>query len=43
MADRMSVSEAAEALGITRDAVYKRVERNKISHERDADYSYTCM
>lgn len=37
MADRMSVSEAAEALGITRDAVYKRVERNKIRHEKDAD------
>jgi excisionase family DNA binding protein len=37
MADRMSVSEAAEALGITRDAVYKRVERNKMRHEKDAD------
>jgi excisionase family DNA binding protein len=37
MADRMSVSEAAEALGITRDAVYKRVERNKIRHDKDAD------
>ena len=37
MADRMTVAEAAEALGITRDAVYKRVERNKIRHERDAD------
>jgi excisionase family DNA binding protein len=37
MADRMTVSEAADALGITRDAVYKRVERNKIRHERDAD------
>ena len=33
----MSVSEAAEVLGITRDAVYKRVERDKIRHEKDAD------
>jgi len=37
MTDRMTVAEAADALGITRDAVYKRVERNKIRHERDAD------
>src|SRR5215212_7586710 len=37
MADRLTVAEAADALGITRDAVYKRVERNKIRHERDAD------
>jgi excisionase family DNA binding protein len=37
MADRMTVSEAAVALGISRDAVYKRIERNKIDHERDAD------
>jgi excisionase family DNA binding protein len=37
MADKMSVAEAAEALGITRDAVYKRVERNKIRHERSSD------
>jgi excisionase family DNA binding protein len=37
MADRITVAEAAEVLGITRDAVYKRVERNKIRHERDAD------
>jgi excisionase family DNA binding protein len=37
MADRMTVAEAAEVLGITRDAVYKRVERNKIRYERDAD------
>src|SRR5829696_2861129 len=37
MADRMTVSEAAAALGISRDAVYKRIERNKIDHERDAD------
>jgi excisionase family DNA binding protein len=37
MADRITVAEAAEVLGITRDAVYKRVERNKIRYERDAD------
>jgi excisionase family DNA binding protein len=37
MADKLTVSEAAEALGITRDAVYKRIERDKIRHERDAD------
>src|SRR5215218_8282392 len=37
MADKLTVAEAADALGITRDAVYKRVERNKIRHERDAD------
>src|SRR5215203_1178682 len=37
MADRLTVAGAADALGITRDAVYKRVERNKIRHERDAD------
>src|SRR5215217_2597775 len=37
MADRLTVAEAADALRITRDAVYKRVERNKIRHERDAD------
>src|SRR5215208_805424 len=37
MADRITVAEAAEVLGITRDAVYKRVERNKIRHEKDAD------
>ena len=35
--DRLTVPEAAEALGISQDAVYKRVERNKIVHERDAD------
>jgi excisionase family DNA binding protein len=37
MADRLTVAEAADALGITRDAVYKRIERDKIRHERDAD------
>ena len=37
MADRMTVPEAADALGITRDAVYKRIERGKIEHERMAD------
>ncbi len=37
MADKLTVAEAAEALGISRDAVYKRIERNKIRHERDSD------
>jgi excisionase family DNA binding protein len=37
MADRMTVPEAADALGITRDAVYKRIDRGKIEHERTAD------
>ncbi len=36
-ADRLTVPEAAEALGISQDAVYKRVERNKIRYERDQD------
>lgn len=35
--DRLTVPEAAERLGISQDAVYKRVERNKIRHERDQD------
>ena len=37
MADKMTAAEAAEALGITRDAVYKRVERDKIRHEKSSD------
>ncbi len=37
MADKFTVAEAAAALGISRDAVYKRIERDKIRHERDAD------
>jgi predicted transcriptional regulator len=39
-------TEIADALGITRDAVYKRVEHNKIRHEKDADgelYVYVEM
>jgi len=31
----LSVAEAAAALGITTDAVYKRVERGKIRHDHD--------
>jgi hypothetical protein len=37
MTDRLSVAEAAEALVASRDAVFKRIERNKISHERGSD------
>jgi excisionase family DNA binding protein len=36
MPDKLTVSEAASRLGISQDAVYKRIERNKIRHERDA-------
>jgi hypothetical protein len=33
--DRMSVAEAARALGISQDAVRKRIARGTISHDRD--------
>ena len=35
--DRLTVPEAAERLGITRDAVYKRIQRNQIPWEKDSD------
>jgi excisionase family DNA binding protein len=38
--DAMSVSEAAEFLGVTEDAVRKRIHRGKISYERDRDGRY---
>jgi excisionase family DNA binding protein len=31
---RLSVSEAAEALGVTRDAIHKRITRGSIRHEK---------
>jgi hypothetical protein len=34
---RVSVQEAAEQLGTTVDAIRKRVQRNTIRHEKDAD------
>jgi excisionase family DNA binding protein len=36
----MSVSEAAEFLGVTEDAVRKRIHRGKIAYERDQDGRY---
>jgi excisionase family DNA binding protein len=38
--DAMSVSEAAEFLGVTEDAVRKRIHRGKIAYERDQDGRY---
>jgi excisionase family DNA binding protein len=35
--ERLSVSEAAEALGVTRDAVHKRINRGTIRHEKGED------
>ena len=38
--DAMSVPEAAEFLGVTEDAVRKRIHRGKISYERDPEGRY---
>jgi excisionase family DNA binding protein len=38
--ESMSVSEAAEFLGVTEDAVRKRIHRGKIRYERDSDRRY---
>ena len=35
--ERLSVAEAAEALGVTRDAVHKRIKRRSIKYERGED------
>ena len=35
--ERLSVAEAAEALGITRDAIHKRIRRGTIEHEKGED------
>ncbi len=35
--ERLSVAEAAEALGVTRDAIHKRIRRGSIEHEKGAD------
>jgi len=35
--ERLSVVEAAEALGVTRDAIHKRIRRGSIEHEKDED------
>jgi hypothetical protein len=34
---RLSVGEAAEALGVTRDAIHKRIRRDTIRHEQGED------
>jgi predicted DNA-binding protein YlxM (UPF0122 family) len=35
--ERLSVAEAAERLGVTRDAIHKRIRRDTIEHEQDTD------
>jgi hypothetical protein len=35
--ERLSVAEAAEALGVTRDAILKRIRRDSIEHEQGED------
>ncbi len=35
--DRLTVGQAAERLGISGNAVYKRIERDQIRHDRDDD------
>jgi len=35
--DRLSVAEAARALGVTRDAIHKRISRGSIDHEKGED------
>jgi hypothetical protein len=35
--ERLSVAEAAEALGVTRDAIHKRIRRDSIEHEQGED------
>jgi excisionase family DNA binding protein len=38
--ESLSVGEAAEVLGVTRDAIHKRINRGTIRHERGADGRY---
>jgi hypothetical protein len=35
--ERLSVAEAAERLGVTRDAIHKRIRRDTIEHEQGDD------
>src|SRR5919199_2832556 len=35
--DKLTVPEAAQRLGLTRDAVYKRIQRNQIAWDKDPD------
>jgi DNA-directed RNA polymerase specialized sigma24 family protein len=39
--ERLSVAEAAEALGVTRDAIHKRIRRGSVEHEKGADGRFT--
>ena len=38
--ERLSVGEAARALGVTRDAIHKRISRGTIQYERDDNGRY---
>jgi len=38
--ERLSVAEAAQRLGVTRDAIHKRISRGKIQHEQGDDGRY---
>jgi len=35
--DRLTIPEAAEALGVTQSAVWQRIKRNTINHEKDSE------
>ena len=35
--ERLSVAEAAEALGVTRDAIHKRIKRRSVEYEKGED------
>jgi predicted DNA-binding protein YlxM (UPF0122 family) len=35
--DRLSVTEAAEVLGVTQAAIYKRIQRATIAHDKDSE------
>ena len=35
--ERLSVAEAARVLGVTRDAIHKRISRGSIEHEKGED------
>lgn len=35
--ERLSVAEAAEALGVTRDAIHKRIKRGSVEYEKGKD------
>src|SRR5215210_5474122 len=35
--DRLSVSQAAEVLGVTQAAIYKRIQRGTVAHDKDSE------